>query len=86
MNFLSQDWWWILLLIGVFLLLGRRGHHGLGGFGRGHHGNQTSHGGYRDDRDHAGHSARPTVAKDPLTPVAPEDRTVERPRRQHGGC
>lgn len=68
MNFLSQNWWWIPLLIVVFLLFSRRGRHGLGGFGHGHHhGYQTSHGGYGDDRDHPEHSARPTVATDPVT-------------------
>lgn len=71
MNFLSQNWWWILLVIGVFLLFSRRGH-GLGGFGHGHHGYQTSPGGYREDRDHSehsasGHSIRPAVATDPVT-------------------
>lgn len=64
MNFLSQNWWWILLLIGVFLFLGRRGHGGFGGFGHGHPGHG---GGSSDHRDHSQRPADPTIATDPVT-------------------
>lgn len=43
MDWLTQNWIWILVLIGAYLLFFRRRHHGFGGTG-GHHGHDREPG------------------------------------------
>ena len=62
MNWLTQNWIWIVLGIGVLFLLRRTGC--FGGMSHGQHG----HGGDRQDHgDHSSHSTEVTTATDPVT-------------------
>ena len=68
MNWLSQNWFWILLAVGAILWFGRGRHFGMGGFGHGHHGRQ---GGDDDYRDRSGRAADPQKPTDPRTVTDP---------------
>jgi len=77
MNWLAQNWLWILLAVGVLFVLGRSGHHGRRGYGyHGGHGGSLGSGGF----GHAGHSAgdgsgdRSTHSTDPKIAIDPVTR------------
>lgn len=64
MDWLLQNWLWILLALGAILLFRRGRHHGLRGLGHGHHGRS---GGAHDHSDHSVHPTNPETATDPVT-------------------
>lgn len=75
MNWLSQNWLWLLLGLGMLVVLTRGGHHRRRGWG--HHGGtgyaQTGdfdhgdHGGGSSVPDHSQHSSQAALAIDPVT-------------------
>jgi len=76
MNWLSQNWIWVLLAIGVALYFFRGGHGGLlGGMGHGGHGGGGGHGasggfghgGYDKQPDSRATSNAPEAAVDPVS-------------------
>lgn len=82
MEWLSQNWIWLVLVVGVLWLLSRGGHGGLLG-GRGTHG--MAHEGPADQG-----KAQSTDAAGPPTKEGKAGQAAERPASSHrhgrGGC